>query len=106
LLLKQRDREGAIDAYERAVDVAEAAGSTATGIEVARLCRNLGHCRRTYGSGAEARRTYEHARVQLIRYKPKTPVEITDQAKLLPKSNWPSARCSTTEGSLGGAGMR
>jgi serine/threonine protein kinase len=83
MLLKQRDREGAIDAYERAVDVAEAAGSAATGIEVARLCRKLGSLQETYGSGAEARRTYEHARVQLIRYKPKSPVEITDQARLL-----------------------
>ena len=83
MLLKQRDRDGAIDAYERAVDVAEAAGSTATGIEVARLCRKLGSLQETYGSGAEARRTYEHARVQLIRYKPKTPVEVTDQARLL-----------------------
>jgi hypothetical protein len=83
MLLKQRDREGAIDAYERAVDVAEAAGSTASGIEVARLCRKLGSLQETYGSGAEARRTYEHARVQLIRYKPKSPTEVTDQAKLL-----------------------
>ena len=83
LLLKQRDRDGAIDAYQRAVDVAEESPATATALDVVRLCRKLGSLQEAFGSAAEARRTYEHGRQQLIKYKPKSAAEVTDQAKLL-----------------------
>ena len=82
LLNKQRDRDGAMDAYERAIDAAEQTPVTASGIEIARLCRRLGSLQETFGSGAEAKRTYEHGRQLLIRYKPKGN-EVIEQAKLL-----------------------
>ena len=61
-LVKRRDPEGAIQAYEQAVDAAELSETPVAAAEIARLCFKMGSLEVALGSTAEARGSFERGK--------------------------------------------
>jgi len=72
-LVKTRDFDGAMQAYERAVDQAERATPAVSPIEIARVHQKMGDVAVRQSSPAEARGNYENAKRALQRVKGKSP---------------------------------
>ena len=71
-LLKERDPDGAVQAYERAVDQAERATPAASPLEIARIHQKMGNLAALRNSPAEAKGNFEDARRALQRMKGKS----------------------------------
>lgn len=76
-LVKQRDYEGAVAAYERAVELAEVASPAVSALEIAKLHQKIGNMVALRGSPAEARGSFENAKRALSRIKGKIGPEVT-----------------------------
>jgi hypothetical protein len=61
-LMKQRDPDAAIQAYEQAISSAEESVQPVSVIEIARLCHKMGSLEAALGSTAEARGSFEHGK--------------------------------------------
>jgi serine/threonine protein kinase len=71
-LVKQRDPDSAVVAYERAIEVAESATPPASPMDLARLHQKIGNIEAQRGSPAVARGSFENAKRELQRVKTKT----------------------------------
>jgi serine/threonine protein kinase len=68
-LMKRRDPEGAIQAYENAIAAAEESETPVPVAEIARLCVKMGGLESALGSIAEARGSLEHGKRLLLQAK-------------------------------------
>jgi hypothetical protein len=75
-LARERDPDGAVVAYERAIDLAESADPPVSPVDIARVHQKIGNIAALRGSPAEARGSYENARRSLQRVKGK-PADVT-----------------------------
>jgi serine/threonine protein kinase len=66
LLVKRRDPDAAIQAYEQAISAAEESLTPVSVAEIARLCIKMGSLESALGSTAEARGSFEHGKRLLI----------------------------------------
>lgn len=71
-LVKQRDPDGAIAAYEKAIELAEEATPPVSPMDLARVHQKIGNIEAQRGSPAVARASFENARRELQRVKTKT----------------------------------
>ncbi len=72
-LYKDRDPDGAVQAYERAVDQAERATPPVSPVEIAKIHQKMGNIAALRSSPAEARGNFENAKRTLQRIKGKSP---------------------------------
>ena len=66
LLVKRRDPDAAIQAYEQAIASAEESATPVAVAEIARLCLKMGSLEAALGSTAEARGSFEHGKRVLL----------------------------------------
>lgn len=66
LLVKKRDPDAAIEAYEHAITSAEESATPVNVAEIARLCWKMGSLEVALGSTAEARGSFEHGKRLLL----------------------------------------
>jgi serine/threonine protein kinase len=76
-LVKQREFDAAVAAYDKAVEMAEDATPAVSPLEIARIHQKVGNLEALRGSPAEARGSFENAKRALARMKGKPATEAT-----------------------------